>query len=192
MRARAELLLLLALVGCGHELGPDVWQLVDACAEQVDALTTRDLGVQAIFLRDLREHHQFLGRDLTARDTRHDRIRAAALDVREEAIIGVLECVVIQDHVVVLAREDRRDRGLTDLTTVAAPDLVDDGHAKERGEQVHCSENHRLHGAGVLVEASHRKDLIGVIPKRVDAAELVEHRHGDGEELYELVRPARQ
>jgi hypothetical protein len=53
------------------ELFPDVRQVVDARAEEVDALAAGDLGVEAVLLRDLTEDDQLLRRDLLARDADH-------------------------------------------------------------------------------------------------------------------------
>src|SRR5262245_55386428 len=50
----------------GDQFLPDVRQLLDARTEQVDALRASDLGVEAVLLRDLAEHHQLLRRDLAA------------------------------------------------------------------------------------------------------------------------------
>src|SRR5690606_4354612 len=98
---------------------PDVRKLLDARAEQVDALPAGDLAVEIEALRDLAEHDQLVGRDLAARDARHDRVRAAALDVGEEAVVGVLDRRVLEHEVVPGAGEDRRDRRPADLAARA-------------------------------------------------------------------------
>ena len=57
----------------------------------VDALGAGNLGVQVVLLRDPAERLQLLGRDLAAGDARHHRVGAAALNVGEEAVVGVLD-----------------------------------------------------------------------------------------------------
>src|SRR5581483_12291801 len=59
-----------------HELAPDRRQLLDARAEEVDALRAGDLRVEAELLRHAAEDQQLLRRDLAARHARHDRVRA--------------------------------------------------------------------------------------------------------------------
>ena len=104
-----------------HELRPNFGQLLEARAEQIDALAARNLGVKAVFLCNLPEHHELLRHDFAARNTRHDRVEPPPLNVREVAIVRVLERRVfaLQDHLVVQAREDARDGRLADLAAVA-------------------------------------------------------------------------
>ena len=80
-----------ALEAGRDQLLPDVGQLLDARAEQIDALAAGDLGVEVVLLGDLAEDDQLLGRDLAAGNARHDRVQAAALDVGQEAVVGVLQ-----------------------------------------------------------------------------------------------------
>ena len=70
---------------------PDGGQLLDAGAEQVDALAAGDLRVEAEVLGDLADGDELLGRDLAAGDAGHDRVGAVPLDVGEEVVVGVLE-----------------------------------------------------------------------------------------------------
>ena len=58
------------------QLLPDVGQLLDRRAEQIDALAAGDLGVEAVLLGDLAQDDELLGRDLAAGNARHDRVRA--------------------------------------------------------------------------------------------------------------------
>ena len=103
------------------QLLPDVRQLPEPGAEHIDPLAAGDLGVEAVLLRDLAQPDQPVGRDLAARDARHHRVGALALDVGEEAIVGVLQRVGrLQDHLVVDAGEDRGRRRLADLAALAA------------------------------------------------------------------------
>src|SRR5262249_2527692 len=113
------------------ELLPDVGQVLDARAEQIDALPAGDLRVEAVLLGDAPEHDELLGRDLAPRNARDYRVEARPLDVREEAIVRVLKrrAVVREDEVVMDAREDRRDRWLADLAAEASSVV-----AKERIE----------------------------------------------------------
>src|SRR3954467_5929700 len=54
------------------QLLPDQRELLDARAEEVDALRAGDLGIELELLRHLAEHYQLLRRDLTALHPRHD------------------------------------------------------------------------------------------------------------------------
>ena len=73
------------------QLAPDVGQLLDARAEQVDALTARDLGVEAVLLGHVTDRDQPVGRDLAARNARHHRVGAVLLDVGQEVVVRVLQ-----------------------------------------------------------------------------------------------------
>ncbi len=104
------------------QLLPDVGQVLHLGAEQIDPLAAGDLRVQAVLLGDLAQHDQLLGRDLAAGDARHDGIQPAALHVGQEAIVGVLQRLMLRiEHVLVpQARQDRGDRRLADLAASAA------------------------------------------------------------------------
>ncbi len=73
-------------------------------------------------MRDLAEHDELLRRDLAAGHARHDRVGAVALDVGEEAIVGVLQrqVLALQDVLVPGRGEDRRHRRLADLAALPA------------------------------------------------------------------------
>src|SRR5690606_12254960 len=114
----------------GDELFPDRGEVVDPRAEQVHALSTGDLRIEVVLLRDDAERDELVRRDLPAGHARHDRIEALALDVGEETVVGVLEIVVPNDEVVDHARQDRGDRRLADLATVTL--AVSSEHLFER------------------------------------------------------------
>src|SRR2546425_2426375 len=103
------------------ELLPDERQLLDARAEEVDALRAGDLRIEAVALRHFAEHDQLVGRDLAAGNARHDRISAVLLQVGEEMIVGVLQRRMpgLEDHLVPAGGEDRRDRRLADVAAFA-------------------------------------------------------------------------
>mmetsp|Transcript_11762 Transcript_11762/g.29601 ORF Transcript_11762/g.29601 Transcript_11762/m.29601 type:complete len:808 (+) Transcript_11762:400-2823(+) len=105
-----------------HELRPDVGQVALLRAEEVDALAARDLGVQPVFLAHLAQHSQLLRRDLAAGDSGHHGVGAAALDVGEVAVVGVLqlEVLLLEHKLRVLAGQDAADGGLADLAAAAA------------------------------------------------------------------------
>src|SRR6185436_18284228 len=44
----------------GNELPPDARQLLDAGAQEIDALRARDLGIEAVLARDLAQHDELL------------------------------------------------------------------------------------------------------------------------------------
>ncbi len=73
------------------QLFPDVGQVLHASAEHVDPLPAGDLRVEAVFLGDAGDHRELLRRDLAAGHARHDGIQSAALHVRQEAVVRVLE-----------------------------------------------------------------------------------------------------
>ena len=98
---------------------PDFRQLVDRRAEQIDPLAAGDLGVQVVLLGDDAQGDQLVGGDLAARHTRHHGVGAAALDVGEEAVVGVLDRGPLDDALVPQARQDRGDGGLAGLAAVA-------------------------------------------------------------------------
>src|SRR5882724_460165 len=105
------------------QLAPDPGQLLDARAEEVDALGAGDLGVEAVALCHVSQHDQLGGGDLAAGHPRHDRVAAILLQVGEEVIVRVLQRRVLrlQDHLVPARGEDRRDRRLADVAAPAAP-----------------------------------------------------------------------
>ena len=60
-----------------------------------------------------------------------------------------------------------------------AAELVDEGHGKQRGDQVHGADGDGLQIARDLAEAGHAEDVVRVIENGVDAGELVERRDGE-------------
>src|SRR2546428_1369092 len=109
------------------EFLPDKRKLLDARAEEVDALRAGDFRVQAVALRHLAEHDQLVGRDLAARDARHDRVSAVLLQVGEEMIVGVLQRRMpgLEYHLVPAGGEDRGDRRFADVAAFAFSVLCD-------------------------------------------------------------------
>src|SRR6185437_5333794 len=101
------------------EAQPDVGELVDGGAEHVDALAAGDFGVQPEVTGDLTDQDQLLGRDVAARDPRHHRVGAVALQVGQEVIVGVLQrrLLTVED---VLGTGGGQDRGDGRLADVAA------------------------------------------------------------------------
>src|SRR6185312_1597029 len=76
--------------GC-DQVCPDERQLVHPGAEEIDALTTGYLGVQAELAGHFADGDQLLGRDLASRNARHHGIRAVLLHVGKEVVVGVLQ-----------------------------------------------------------------------------------------------------
>src|SRR5262249_31004029 len=50
----------------GDQIAPDVRQLVETRAEQIDALSAGDLRVEAVALRHRADRHELIGRHLAA------------------------------------------------------------------------------------------------------------------------------
>ena len=100
---------------------PDRGQLLDAGAEEVDALAAGDLDVEAEVLGDLADRDELLGRDLATRHPRDDGVGAVLLDVGEEVVVAVLQrgLLAVEDVVAARRREDRGDGRLADLAAGA-------------------------------------------------------------------------
>src|SRR5262249_30650108 len=64
-----------------YQIGPDEWQLMHLCAEQIYELAAGDLGIQAILAGYLAQHDELLGSNLTAGHARHDGIGPILLHV---------------------------------------------------------------------------------------------------------------
>src|SRR5690606_11633068 len=114
------------------QLFPYERQLVHLRAEEIDALTARDLRVKTVLLRDRADRDQLVRGDLAARDARHDGIRAVLLHVREEVVVRVLQhgLIALQNELVPTGRHDRCNRGLADVATESATVLLE--HLAER------------------------------------------------------------
>ncbi|EKT80631.1 cellobiohydrolase A [Rhodococcus opacus M213] len=128
---------------------PDRGQLLDAGAEQVDALTAGDLRVQAEVAGHLADDDELFGGAFAAGHPRHHGVGAVLLDVGQEVVVRVLQTrlVAVQDVVRVGGREDRCDYGLADVAARTLPVLRD-----QRGERARVGGLHDLEqlGAGLL------------------------------------------
>ncbi len=80
-----------ALESGGDQVGPDVGQEMNRCAEHVDALAAGDLGVETVLAGDFAQHDQLFRRDLTAGNARDDGVQSTALNVGEEPVVRVLK-----------------------------------------------------------------------------------------------------
>ena len=111
----------------GNQFFPDLRQLAQGGAEQVHPLAAGDLGVQVVFLGHFTQHDEFVRRDLTTRDTRHDGIGAVLLHVGHEGVVGVLQRYVIrgQNVLVPAGGQDRRHRRFADIAAMALAVLTD-------------------------------------------------------------------
>ena len=117
-----------ALETGANQLLPDVGQLVHLRAEHVDPLSTGDLREETVFLGDRAERDELVRGDFAARDARNHGVDAAALHIRQEAVVGVLErLMLIQlDVLVPQTREHRADGRLAGLASVAASNRRDE------------------------------------------------------------------
>src|SRR5439155_25946404 len=75
----------------GGQRGAGGGTLVQSSAEQVDALATGDLGVEAELLGDVADGDELVGRDLPTGHAGNHRVGAVALQVGQEVVVGVLE-----------------------------------------------------------------------------------------------------
>ena len=97
---------------------PDVGKLIHPGTEQVDPLTAGDLGIEFVFLSDLTQHDELVGRDFSAGDSGHDGVKSLALNIGHETIIGVLNRIVIAHMFIPEAGENRSDGRLADFAAV--------------------------------------------------------------------------
>lgn len=102
-----------------YQLLPNSQQILLPCTEHVDALPARDLAVQAILLSDAAYDNKLVGRDLAACHARNHRERAVALDVGEEAVVGILQLThgLVHQVRVEQAGQDGGDGGFAQLTS---------------------------------------------------------------------------
>lgn len=99
------------------QLFPDFGQFLDQCAEHVDPLSAGDFRVQPVLLGHAGDDGQFLGRDLAARNSRHDGIGPAALQIGKEPVVGVLQRMMfgLEDIFGPQAGQDRGHRRLANF-----------------------------------------------------------------------------
>ncbi|MNO44312.1 hypothetical protein D3C76_345510 [compost metagenome] len=109
-----------------NQLGPDVRQLMQLRAKQVDTLATGDFGVEVVFLRHHTNRDQFVGGDLTTGDAWHHRICAVFLHVGHEGVVGVLQRHQrrVHDRLVPARRQDRAHRRLAHVATGVATAML--------------------------------------------------------------------
>src|SRR5690606_39088335 len=105
-----------------NQLGPDIRQLVQLGAEQVDTLATGDLGVEVVLAGHLAQHYELVRGDLAAGNARPHRVGAVLLHVRHEGVVGVLQRHQRRVHYRLgpAGSEDGADGGLADIASDAA------------------------------------------------------------------------
>lgn len=91
-----------------NELLPNVWEVLFACTKHVDALATRNLGVEVVFFRHCSDDDELLRCDLASRNSGNDGKCAVALDVCKESIVSILKTPIIylKEMPVVQRRDD--------------------------------------------------------------------------------------
>ena len=137
---------------------PDRRQLLDPRPEQVDPLPAGDFGVEPEVPGHLADDDQLVRRDLPARDPRHDRVRAVALHVGQEVVVGVLQrrLFAVED---VSGTQRGEDRGDDRLADVAAPaPAVPGHHVAERADPADPDDVEQLL-PGVLEVLAQRRGL---------------------------------
>src|SRR5690606_8288430 len=139
-----------------NQLGPDIRQLVQLGAEQVDTLATGDLGVEVVLAGHLAQHN-----------ARHHRVGAVLLHVLHEGVVGVLQRYQRRVHyrLVPAGSEDGADGGLADIASDAAPAMAGQ-HVLEALDTLHADDAVQLlTGVGEVL------------------AQTVIHRHTPGAQL---------
>ena len=106
----------------GDDFFPNVGKLLYLRAKQIDPLTSGNLRIQPVLLRDLAQHDQFVGGDLASRNTGDDRIKSAPLDVGQKPVVCVLQGgeMPVDRCVVPEAGQDRGDGRLADFAAKPA------------------------------------------------------------------------
>ena len=107
---------------------PDLRQLLDAGAEEVDPLAAGDLRVEPEVLGHLADDDEPLRRDLAAGDAGDDRVRAVLLEVGHDVVVGVLQRrpLALEDVAGAERGEDRADHRLADVAAPAGAVPADD------------------------------------------------------------------
>src|SRR5579872_6192339 len=103
---------------CLDQLFPDVRQIADMRAEQVDALTTRYLRIEIVFLRHLPQDDQLVRGDLPAGDPWNDGITSPLLDIGEITVIAILDRRLLDRRLAPQARHDAGHHRLAHLAAI--------------------------------------------------------------------------
>ncbi|MND98740.1 hypothetical protein D3C80_911040 [compost metagenome] len=108
--------------GFDHRL-PDLRQLLQRCAKQVDALTAGNFTVQLIALGDLPDGDQPVSADFTGRHARNNRIRAVFLNIGKIAVVGVLERQMrrFEQIFIPARRQNRPNQRFADFAAMPLP-----------------------------------------------------------------------
>ena len=77
---------------------PDVGQILHLGAKHIDPLPAGNLGVETEFLGRFAQGDKLVRRDFATRDARNDRVQSATLHVRQEAVVGVLQRLMLGLH----------------------------------------------------------------------------------------------
>src|SRR5215813_15045585 len=107
---------------------PDVREILDLSPKQIDALSPRNLGVEAKLLGRFAQRDKLLRGNFTTRDARNDRVQTATLHVRQKAVIGILQRLVFgpHDRFVPQRRQHGRDGWLANLAAMPSAVLGND------------------------------------------------------------------
>ena len=155
---------------------PDLGQLLESGAEQVDALSAGDLGVQAEVLGDAAERDELRRRDLATRHPGNHRVRTVLLHVGQRVVVGVLGLALAGiEHVAVgAAGENRGHRRPADLAATAGAVCVQ--HRAPAAVPVDADEVEQALAGHLEVLAQRVADLLARGPQLV----LQQRRdHGD-------------
>src|SRR5215510_6837749 len=107
---------------------PDIREILDLSAKQIDALPTCNLGVEAKFFSCFAQGDKLVRGNFTARDAWNDRVQAATLHVRQKAVVGILQRLVFGPHdmFVPQRRQHGRNGRLANLAALASAVLSND------------------------------------------------------------------
>ena len=112
-----------------HQFLPDGRKLLQACAKEIDTLTTGDFAVKLIAFGYLPDGNQPIRRDLAGRHTRHNGVGSVFLNIGEITVIGILQRQVrrFEQILIPAGGQNRPDQRLTHLAalpvTIAADQL---------------------------------------------------------------------
>src|SRR5690606_23613583 len=105
-----------------NQLGPDIRQLVQLGAEQVDTLATGDLGVEVVLAGHLAQHYELVRGEIAAGNSGSCRVGAFFLHVKLEGVVVIVRWLLrrISYDIDSTEWDDEADYWLADIAPDAA------------------------------------------------------------------------